>query len=64
MEHRTRMSMLGVGILALVFAGVNLVLHQNTAFTTVGILLVILTAIVVLVGVKDFLLLTDERAGH
>ena len=58
------MSMVGVGMMASVFAGVNLVLHQNTAFTMVGILLVILSAVVFLVGVKDFLLLTDQRAGH
>jgi hypothetical protein len=58
------MSMLGVGTMASVFAGVNLVLNQNTAYTTVGILLVIFSAVVFLVGVKDFLLLTDERAGH
>lgn len=64
MEHRTRMSMLGVGTMVSVFAGVNLVLNSNTAYTTVGILLVIFSAVVFLVGVKDFLLLTDERAGH
>lgn len=63
MKSRTRITLLTVGTMVLVFVGVNLVLHQSAAFTTLGILLVILSAIVFLVDVKDVLLLTDRKVG-
>lgn len=62
MSSRTRITVLTVGTMVLVFLGVNLVLRQDTTSTTVGILFVIASAIAVLVGVKDFLMLTDRKA--
>lgn len=60
---QTRMVLLTLGTVTMLVLGVALVLQQSAAFTTVGILLVIASAIVFLVDVKDFLLVTDQKAG-
>lgn len=59
---RTRITLLTLGTIAMLVLGVALVLRQSAAFTTVGILLVIASAIVFLVDVKNFLLVSDRKA--
>lgn len=63
MKIGARISLLTVGTVASVLVGVALVLSQDAAVTTVGIVLVIASAIVFLVDVADLLLITDRRAG-
>lgn len=63
MRDEIRITLLTVGTMALVLLGVNMVLSQNATFTTVGIVLVIVSAIVFLVDVKNFVLLTDRKMG-
>lgn len=61
MKSGTRITLLTLGAMALVLLGVALVLRSSAVFTTVGILLVIASAIVFLVDVERFIQLTDPK---
>lgn len=55
MDRRTREVVLGLSVLVAGLAGVGFVFFGDVTLTTVGILLVILSAVGFLVVVKDFL---------
>ena len=55
MDGRTRDAALGLGIVVAALAGVAFIIFGDVTLTTVGILLVILSAVGFLVVVKDFI---------
>lgn len=63
MNSEVRLGLFTVGVLVVALVGVQLILQSSAALTTVGIVLVIGSAIALLVDVKDFLLVADRKAG-
>ncbi|WP_137284877.1 hypothetical protein [Halorussus salinisoli] len=62
MKLGTRDTLLTAGTTVLLLVGVALILFADAMLTTVGIVLVIASAIVFLVDVKDLVVETDDRA--
>lgn len=62
MELGTRDTLLTVGTAAMLLGGIALIFVQNATLTTVGIVLVVLSAIAFIVDVKDLVVKTDRNA--
>lgn len=65
MELGARDALLTVGTAVLMLVGIAMVLFlRDSVMTTVGIVLVTLSAIVFIVDAKDLLVKTDQNAGE
>lgn len=62
MELGTRDTLLTVGTSVMLLAGIALVLFGGATLATVGIMLVVLSAIVFIVDAKDLIVKTDQNA--
>lgn len=60
MDQRTRDAVLGLAIVVASIAGVAFIIFGDVMLTTVGILLVILSAVGFLVVVKDFIVAQES----
>jgi ABC-type bacteriocin/lantibiotic exporter with double-glycine peptidase domain len=62
MELGTRDTLLTVGSAIMLLVGIALIFVQSPTLTTVGIVLIVLSAIVFIVDAKDLLVKTDQNA--
>jgi ABC-type bacteriocin/lantibiotic exporter with double-glycine peptidase domain len=61
MELGTRDTLLTVGSAIMLLVGIALIFVQSPTLTTVGIVLIVLSAIVFIVDAKDLLVKTDQN---